>query len=102
VQTFYGKSSNEIVYGTAPATVPRSRHRVRPWPDRGRGLRQRRQNCAYNDSSAANQAGSTAPPSKSTSRHDDAGGGFNIGWVTAGEYLTYTVNVATAATTSSN
>lgn len=53
------------------------------------------QNVAYYDSDAANQGGayrtSEAVDIQSTT---DTGGGYNVGWVTAGEWLKYTVNVS--------
>ena len=53
---------------------------------------------AYSDNSSANQGGqyrSTGVDIESTS---DAGGGYDVGWIAAGEWLNYTVDVATAGT----
>lgn len=53
--------------------------------------------CAYSDTTTANQGNayrtSEAVDIQATT---DTGGGFNIGFVQAGEYLNYTVNVTTA------
>ncbi len=57
------------------------------------------QGVAYNDSDAANNGGQY----RTSERVDiqattDAGGGYNVGWIAAGEWLEYTVNVAAAGT----
>jgi len=54
---------------------------------------------AYHDNEAANQGGQY----RTTEGVDieactDTGGGYNVGWTNAGEYMKYTVNVATAGT----
>ena len=54
---------------------------------------------AYHDAEAANQGGQY----RTTEGVDieactDTGGGYNVGWTNAGEYMKYTVNVATAGT----
>jgi phosphatidylserine/phosphatidylglycerophosphate/cardiolipin synthase-like enzyme len=54
---------------------------------------------AYNDTTSSNQGGqyrtTEAVDIEATS---DAGGGYDVGWTAAGEWLNYTVNVATAGT----
>jgi hypothetical protein len=54
---------------------------------------------AYNDTTSSNQGGqyrtSEAVDIEATS---DTGGGYDIGWTAPGEWLNYTVNVATAGT----
>jgi len=54
---------------------------------------------AYNDTTSSNQGGqyrtTEAVDIEATS---DTGGGYDIGWTAAGEWLNYTVNVATAGT----
>ncbi|MGH9140801.1 MAG: carbohydrate-binding protein [Vicinamibacterales bacterium] len=55
-------------------------------------------NVAYYDTTASNLGGvyrSNAVDIKATT---DAGGGYLVGWTTAGEWLNYTVNVAAAGT----
>ena len=53
---------------------------------------------AYNDVSAGNTGGVYRTTDVDIQATTDAGGGYNIGWVSAGEWLNYTVNVATAGT----
>jgi len=53
---------------------------------------------AYLDSTAGNAGG--AYRSTDVDIQASAGGGFNVGWTAAGEWLNYTVNVATAGTYS--
>ncbi|MBS1817922.1 MAG: carbohydrate-binding protein [Acidobacteria bacterium] len=49
---------------------------------------------AYHDASAGNSGG--AYRSTDVDIESSAGGGYNVGWTAAGEYLNYTVNVASA------
>jgi M6 family metalloprotease-like protein len=51
---------------------------------------------AYRDSSVGNSGGAYRKTDVDLQASRDAGGGFNVGWVTAGEWLNYTVNVAIA------
>jgi hypothetical protein len=53
---------------------------------------------AYVDTSAGNTGGVYRTTDVDVQATTDAGGGYNIGWVSAGEWLNYTVNVATAGT----
>src|SRR5262249_48005314 len=54
----------------------------------------------YSDGSPGNSA--TQPPYRSTDvdieTTSDTGGGYDVGWIAAREWLNYTVNVATAGT----
>jgi peptidoglycan/xylan/chitin deacetylase (PgdA/CDA1 family) len=97
VQARFGKSSHDIIFpptcnqtpfgGTAP---PRARHHP------GRGLRHGGEGCAYHDTTAANQGNAyRTSEAVDVQPTTDAGGGFNVGFVQAGEWLEYTVNVAT-------
>jgi peptidoglycan/xylan/chitin deacetylase (PgdA/CDA1 family) len=55
------------------------------------------QPCAYSDTTTANQGGQyRTAEGVDIQVTTDTGGGFNIGYVQAAEYLNYTVNVATA------
>lgn len=57
------------------------------------------QGVAYNDSDAANSGGQYRPTEGvDVEAATDASGGYDVGWVTAGEWLEYTVNVAAAGT----
>ena len=52
---------------------------------------------AYHDDSAGNSGGQLRTTDVDLERTGDDGGGYNVGWVSAGEWLNYTVHVATAA-----
>ena len=53
---------------------------------------------AYHDADAANQGGVYRTDGVDIEACTDTGGGYNLGWTAAGEYMKYTVNVATAGT----
>ena len=54
---------------------------------------------AYHDTSATNSGGAYRPSEGVDIQPDaDVDGGFNVGWTKAGEWLEYTVNIATADT----
>ena len=53
---------------------------------------------AYGDASTGNAGGAYRTTDVDIEATSDAGGGFDVGWVSAGEWLTYTVNVAAAGT----
>jgi hypothetical protein len=53
---------------------------------------------AYRDNSAGNEGGQLRATDVDIEPTADAGGGFNVGWIGAGEWLTYTVNVNAAGT----
>ena len=53
---------------------------------------------AYRDNSAGNSGGQYRATDVDIELTSDSGGGYDVGWVSAGEWLTYTVDVATAAT----
>lgn len=52
----------------------------------------------YHDSEATNQGGVYRTTSVDIEANSDGGNGFNVGWVVAGEWLSYTVNVAATTT----
>jgi peptidoglycan/xylan/chitin deacetylase (PgdA/CDA1 family) len=55
------------------------------------------QNCAYSDTTTSNQGGQyRTTEAVDVQTTTDTGGGFNIGFVQAGEFTEYTVNVTTA------
>jgi chitodextrinase len=51
------------------------------------------QGVAYYDTDATNNGGAYRKDAVDISATGDNGGGFNVGWTAAGEWLTYTVNV---------
>jgi hypothetical protein len=53
---------------------------------------------AYGDASPGNAGGAYRATDVDIEATADAGGGYDVGWVSAGEWLTYTVNVAAAGT----
>src|SRR3569833_1896450 len=53
---------------------------------------------AYHDADVANQGGQYRTDGVDIEPCTDTGGGYNVGWTNAGEYLKYTVNVSTAGT----
>lgn len=55
-------------------------------------------NVAYRDTSAGNSGGQYRSTDVDIEAASDAGGGYNVGWIAAGEWLVYTVNVAAART----
>ncbi|MEM6313197.1 MAG: carbohydrate-binding protein, partial [Planctomycetota bacterium] len=56
------------------------------------------QNIAYNDVDTSNNGGAYRTTGVDVQTAKDVGGGFNVGWTRAGEWLEYTVDVATAGT----
>jgi hypothetical protein len=57
----------------------------------------------YHDQEAANQGGAyRAAESVDVQATTDAGGGFNVGWITAGEWLVYTASSASSAVYTAN
>ncbi|HEY1011192.1 MAG TPA: carbohydrate-binding protein, partial [Herpetosiphonaceae bacterium] len=60
------------------------------------------QNVAFFDTDAGNQGGQYRATDVDIETTSDAGGGANVGWIGAGEWLEYTVNVATAGTYTFN
>ena len=50
-------------------------------------------NVAYSDADAANQGGQYRQGAVDIETSSDTGGGYNLGWMAAGEWLKYTVNV---------
>jgi hypothetical protein len=52
----------------------------------------------YADTTSGNAGGAYRADNVDIQAAADTGGGFNVGWAKAGEWLLYTVNVATAGT----
>jgi hypothetical protein len=76
--------------GTTP-TLPSATIQFEDFDAGGGGL-------AYGDASPGNSGGAYRTTDVDIQATTDAGGGYNVGWVSAGEWLNYTVNVATAGT----
>jgi hypothetical protein len=55
-------------------------------------------NVAYLDNDSANRGGAYRSTAVDIEGTADTGGGFNVGWIGAGEWLNYTVSVPTAGT----
>lgn len=53
---------------------------------------------AYRDNSVGNSGGQYRATDVDIELSSDSGGGYDVGWVSAGEWLKYTVNVAAAGT----
>ena len=53
---------------------------------------------AYADASSGNAGGQFRTTDVDIERTSDGGSGYNVGWTAAGEWLNYSVNVATAGT----
>jgi hypothetical protein len=51
---------------------------------------------AYSDTTAANQGGQYRTTNVDIETVSDVGGGYDVGWIAAGEWLKYTVNVTAA------
>ncbi len=102
-----GSLFNVDYFELAPATGTSGRQTYGgnggPWPIGPATVRIQAENfdtggegVAFHDSSATNEGGqyrSTSVDIESTS-----GGGYNVGWIAAGEWLEYTVNVASTGT----
>jgi GH18 family chitinase/chitodextrinase len=56
------------------------------------------QGVAYNDLTAGNSGGALRNDAVDIEACTDAGGGHNVGWIAAGEWLEYTVNVTATGT----
>jgi hypothetical protein len=53
---------------------------------------------AYHDTSTSNDGGAYRAEGVDLEACSDTGGGFDVGWIAAGEWLAYTINVASAGT----
>ncbi len=85
-----GGSGSTPFGGTAPA-LPSATIQFENFDDGGRGV-------AYADASSGNAGGAYRATDVDIESASDSGGGYDVGWVSAGEWLNYTVNVATAGT----
>lgn len=81
-------SSSSTPYGGSTAAVPGLIEAER-FDDGGEGV-------GYHDVDAVNSGGQFRTTGVDIEATTDANGGFNVGWMAAGEWLNYTVNVAAA------
>jgi hypothetical protein len=88
--TFTSAASGEAPFGGSPAPIPGT-IQIENYDLGGEGV-------AYHDSEVANQGGKYRTDGVDVESCSDTGGGFNVGWTNAGEWMKYTVNVATAGT----
>jgi beta-glucanase (GH16 family)/SOS-response transcriptional repressor LexA len=79
----------QIPYNGSAATVP-GRIEAENYDQGG-------QDISFNETTAGNSGGVFRNDAVDIQPTTDAGGGYNIGWVAAGEWLEYTVNVSAAA-----
>src|SRR6516225_2269816 len=56
------------------------------------------ENVGYYDTTPGNSGGQYRQDDVDIETTTDTGGGYNVGWIAAGEWLQYTVNVATSGT----
>jgi hypothetical protein len=77
-------------YGGTPAPLP-GKVEVENFDEGG-------QDVAYRDATTGNSGGKYRTTDVDIETTTDTGGGFNVGWTNVGEWLKYTVNVASAAT----
>jgi subtilisin family serine protease/predicted Rdx family selenoprotein len=77
-------------YGGVAAAIP-GVIQIENFDEGGEGI-------AYHDTSPGNNGGQYRSGNVDIEQSSDAGGGYSIGWVNAGEWLMYTVSVASPAT----
>ena len=82
--------SNPTPYTGTPAALPGT-VQAEDFDNGGEGV-------AYHDSTNANDGGQYRTTGVDLEWSTDADGAYNVGWAFAGEWLTYTVNVASAGT----
>jgi hypothetical protein len=83
-------ASGSQPYGGTPRAIPGT-IQSEDFDDGGQGV-------AYFDRTAGNNGGQYRATDVDIERTGDTGGGFNVGWASATEWLNYTVNVTAAGT----
>jgi hypothetical protein len=83
-------SGSSTPYGGTPAALP-GRVQFENYDVGGKEV-------AYHDTTPGNTGGVYRSNSVDIQTTSDTGGGYNIGWATAGEWLKYTVSIATTGT----
>lgn len=82
------RAATEGPYGGTPGTVP-GLVQAENYDTGGEGV-------AYHDTDAANNGGQYRTDGVDIEATTDTGGGYDVGWTAAGEWLNYTVNVPSA------
>jgi hypothetical protein len=85
-----GGGTSSTPYGGTPAPLPGT-IQAENFDEGARGI-------AYVDTTAENSGGQYRTTAVDVEASADTGGGYNVGWASAGEWLNYTVNVTTAGT----
>ncbi len=85
----FGSTPGNTPYGGTPAAVP-GRFEAEKFDEGGEGI-------AYHDTTAGNSGGQFRVTDVDIEGTSDTGGGFNVGWFTASEWLEFTVNVASTS-----
>lgn len=85
-----GTTGGSTPFTGAPAAVP-GRIEAEDFDNGGA-------NVAYLDNSTGNEGGAYRQTDVDIEPSTDSGGGYNVGWMRAGEWLNYSVNVATPGT----
>jgi hypothetical protein len=85
-------SSGSTPYGDVPVSLPGTLEAER-FDEGGADV-------AFRDESPGNNGGAFRPTDVDIEATSDAGGGYNIGWIAAGEWLTYTAHVTAAGSYS--
>lgn len=88
--TVRAASGGSTPYGGTAAAVPGT-IQAENFDEGGEGV-------AYHDATAGNSGGRYRSTDVDIEATSDSGGGYNVGWAGAGEWLQYTVNVARAGT----
>jgi phosphatidylserine/phosphatidylglycerophosphate/cardiolipin synthase-like enzyme len=83
-----GGGGGPAPFGGTPTALP-GRLEVENFDEGGSGV-------AYVDTTAVNSGGSYRATGVDIERSSDTGGGYDVGWAFAGEWLRYSVNVATS------
>jgi hypothetical protein len=82
--------AQQAPFGGTPRTLPGT-VQAEDYDTGGEGI-------AFHDTTAGNSGGQYRADAVDVQVTSDAGGGFNVGWIAAGEWLEYTVNVPVAFT----
>ena len=85
-----GNPTSPVPFGPAPIAIPGT-IQAEDFDHGGEGV-------AYHDLSAGNEAAQYRSTDVDVEPTADTNGGYNVGWIYAGEWLTYSVNVAAAGT----
>ena len=85
-----GNPTSPVPFGPAPIAIPGT-IQAEDFDHGGEGV-------AYHDLSAGNEGAQYRSTDVDVEPTADTNGGYNVGWIFAGEWLTYSVNVAAAGT----